>query len=91
MRDSSVPSAETQQRNVVAVFRRQAGVADPVREAEPAENLHRPRRDLIALDVRRLAGVAGLGHGHVDAARGEVHAERQPHRTGPDNQHAGVD
>src|SRR5262249_18754378 len=44
---------------VIAIFRRQPGVADPVGQAEPAKNLHRTRRDLVALDVRRLAGTAG--------------------------------
>src|SRR5215470_11738135 len=58
---------------VIAIFRRQPGVADPVGQAEPAKNLHRTRRDLVALDVRRLAGTAGLGHGHIDAARGKFH------------------
>src|SRR5262249_56153611 len=45
---------------VIAIFRRQPGVADPTGQAEPAKNLHRARRDLVALDVRRLARPAGL-------------------------------
>ena len=28
---------------------------------------------VVALDVRQLAGTAGLGHGHINAARGKFH------------------
>jgi hypothetical protein len=76
---------------VIAIFRRQPGVADPVGQAEPAKNLHRARRDLVALDVRRLAGTAGLGHGHIDAARGKFHRQCQPDRAGADNQYACIE
>ena len=69
--------------HVVAIFRRQAGVADFCRDAEPAENLHRSRRDLVALDVGRFAGPPCLDHRHIDAARGEVHREGEPHRARP--------
>src|SRR5262245_56272730 len=76
---------------VIAIFRRQSGVADPVGQAEPAKNLHRARRDLVALDVRWLAGMAGLGHRHIDAARGKFHRQCQPDRTGAANQYAGIE
>ena len=76
---------------VIAIFWRQPGVADPVGQAEPAKNLHRARRDLVALDVRRLAGTSGLGHGHIDAARGKFHRQCQPDRAGADNQYAGIE
>jgi hypothetical protein len=76
--------------HVVAEFRRQPGLADFPGDAEPAENLHRSRRDLVAFDVRRLAGAAGFRHRHVDAARGKVHRQRQPDRACSNDQDAGV-
>jgi hypothetical protein len=76
---------------VVAVFRRQAGVADLGGEAKPAENLHRARRDLVALDVRRLARTPRLDHGHIDTTRSEVDGECQPDRTAADHQDAGFE
>src|SRR5262245_4574244 len=65
--------------------------AHPVGQAESAKNLHRARRDLVALDVRWLAGTAGLAHGHSDAARGKFHRQCQPDRAGTDNQYAGIE
>ncbi len=56
-----------------------------------AEDFHRPGRDLIALDVRRLAGPPDLGDGHVDAARRQVHSERESDRPRAHDQNAGVE
>jgi hypothetical protein len=76
--------------DVVAVFGRQPGRTDLVGEPEPPEDLHRARRDLVALDVGRLAGMAGLQHGDVDAAPGEVERQREADWAGADHDDAGV-
>jgi hypothetical protein len=78
-------------RHVVAIFGRQPGLTDPVGEAEPPEDLHRAGRDLVALDVGRLAGAPGLEHRHVDAAPGEVERQREADRPRADDDDAGVE
>jgi hypothetical protein len=62
--------------------RGQAGVAQRLGHAQPAEDLHRPCGDVVALHVGRLAPVARLGDQHGDAALRQVHGQRQAHRPG---------
>ncbi len=71
--------------DVVGKVPRQASRAHLVREAEPAEDLHRARGDVVALDARRLAGPPPLGDEHKDAALGQVDGERQPHGAAADD------
>src|SRR5262245_60700437 len=73
MRDSSAPSTDTHIATSLRYSRGSPVLRNPVGQAEPAKNLHRTHRDLVALDVRRLAGTAGLGHGHINVARGKFH------------------
>src|SRR6185295_4014988 len=66
------------------------GLADGLGKAETAVDLHGPGGNLIALDAGQLAGLANLGDGHVDAARGKVHGKCKPDRSAADDQHACV-
>jgi hypothetical protein len=77
--------------NVVAVLRRQANVADLRRQAEPAKNFHGSGRDLIALDIRRLARFAQLSDRDIDPAPGEVDGERQADGSSADDENARFD
>ena len=63
--------------DVVWIVCRQANIAQQVRDAQAPIDLHRSRRDVIALRLRRLAGVAPLDDHHLDAAPREIHGERQ--------------
>ena len=73
--------------DVVRIVCRQAAVAQGGRHAEAAEDLHRPGRHMVALDVRRLAPVPDLGHQHGDTAPRQVHGQRQPDRPRANHQH----
>jgi len=53
---------------VVGEVRGQAGIAQLRRHAEPAEYLHRARRDVVALDAGRIAGMTDLGNHDINAA-----------------------
>jgi hypothetical protein len=77
--------------DVVGIVRRQPGVAQRARDAKTPEDLHRARRDVIALGARRLAAPAQLGERHRHAAPREVHRERESHRPGPHDQHLRLD
>ena len=67
---------------IVGIIRRQAGIANHVREAQPAERLHRARGDMVALHARRLAGLARLDDDRAHAAPREVQRHHQPDRAG---------
>ena len=77
--------------DVVRIVGRQAGVAHRLRDAEPAEQLHGARRDVVALHVRRLAARPRLEHHDARAAPGEVHRQRQADRPGADDRDVGVE
>ncbi len=75
--------------HVVRVVGRQSGIAQLLRDAEPAELLHRARGDMVALHVGRLGVAAHLGDEHGHAARGQIHRHRQADRAGADDEHVG--
>ena len=68
------------------VVGRQAGIAHGCGDAEAAEDLHGAGRDMVALGLRRLRALPRFGDHHVDAAPGEIDREREPDRSGADDQ-----
>src|SRR6185437_8744469 len=72
--------------DVVRIIRRQSGIADLVGNAEPAENLHGARGDMVAFRFRRSGAGARLHNRHIDAAPGEIDRKRQADRSGAYNQ-----
>ena len=63
-----------------------SGVGQRLRDAQAAEDLHRTRGDVVALDVGRFAALADLGHQHVHAALRQVHGEREADGACPDDE-----
>ena len=76
--------------DVVRIVGGQPGIADLVGDAEPAENLHGARGDVIAFRLRRRGAGARLHDRHVDAAPGQIDRKREPDRSGADDQHIGI-
>ena len=76
--------------HIVGVVGRQPGLAHGARDPEPAERLHRSGADDIGASVRRLAVGAHLGKRHRDTALGQIDRQRQPDRTGADDENIGV-
>ncbi len=72
---------------IVREVRGQARVAQLCGDAQPAEDFHRSRRDVIAFDAGRIAGVADLRDDDVDPARGQIHGRGQSHGPGAHDQH----
>src|SRR5262249_2491448 len=60
-------------------------------DPEPPKNLHRPRRNMIALHARRLTRIALLNHRHFNAAPRKVHREQQTHRPTANDTHRSRD
>src|SRR5215472_5611343 len=77
--------------NVSSILGRKAGIADFVGDTETTKYLHRTRRYLIALNVRRFTGLPSFQDGYVDVSRSEVHRKRQPHGTRTHYDYTGVD
>ena len=73
--------------DVVRIIRRQSGVAHLFGDAEPPEDFHGAGGDMVAFRLRRLGAGARLHHGDVDAAPGQIDREREPDRSGADDQH----
>jgi hypothetical protein len=76
--------------DVVRIIRRQAGIADLVGNAEPAEDFHGARGDMIALRLGRLGAGAHLHDGHRNAAPGKIDRKRQSDRACAHDQHIGT-
>ena len=76
--------------DVVRIVGRQPGIADLLGDAEPPEDLHGARGDMVAFRLGRRGAGARLHHGHVDAAPGEIDREREPDRSGADDQNIGA-
>src|SRR5215469_10277858 len=77
--------------NVISILRRKAVIANLVGNTETTKYLHRTRRHLIALNVRRFAGFPSFQDGYVDVSRSEVHRKRQPHGTRTHYDYTGID
>src|SRR6185369_10697256 len=69
--------------DIVGIVPGQPGVANRPDDAEPTENLHRARRDVIALHARRFVRAPLLEKHGPDAAAGEIQCEREAHRARP--------
>ncbi|MET4477420.1 hypothetical protein ABIB66_001936 [Bradyrhizobium sp. F1.13.3] len=65
----------------------QACVAQLCGDAEPAEDLHRTRRDVIAFDAGRIAGMADLRDHDVDPTGSQIHRRGQSDGPGAHHQH----
>src|SRR5436190_6814815 len=76
--------------DVVRISGRQASVADLLGKAEPTEDLHGARSDVIALRLRRLPGLTRFHYGDVNAAPGEIDRQRQSHWAGAHDQHIAI-
>ena len=75
---------------IVGVVGRQSGVAQLLRQPEPAKNLHRTRRDVVAFHARRFRGGARFHYNDGYSSRCEVHCEREADRTGPHHENASL-
>jgi hypothetical protein len=49
-----------------------------VDDAEPAEDLHRARADVVAPHTRWFAGSPHLGNRHGNASLSEIHRQSEP-------------
>ena len=67
---------------------RQSGIAHALCDAEPAEDLHGARGNVVALHARQFVATALLGHDDIDAAPGKIHRQRGADRPAADHQHA---
>src|SRR6185312_4954035 len=72
--------------HVVWVVRWKPELAQRLREAEPAEDFHRARGNLIAFHARRFVGEPAFRNGNFDATPGQVERQRQPDRPCTDDQ-----
>src|SRR5690348_8229568 len=73
--------------DVVRIVGGQTCIADLLRDAEPAKDLHRARGNVVAFWLRRHRARTRSHDGHADAAPGKVDGEREPDRPRPDDQH----
>ena len=73
---------------IVRVVGRQSGVAQLLRQPEPAEDFHRTRRDVVAFHARRLPGGACFHDGNRYSPRCEVHCQSESNRTASDHENA---
>src|ERR1700733_2377139 len=76
--------------DIVRKIRGQASVAHGTHDAEPTEDLHCARADVVASHAGWLAGGARLGDGHANAAAREVYGQRQPNRPTANHQNLGI-
>ena len=77
--------------DVVSIFGGKTRVADFPGNTETTKYLHRARRYLIALDVRRFASLPCFQDRYVDVTRSKVHCKRQPHGTRAHYDYTGID
>ena len=73
---------------IVRVVGRQSGVAQLLRQPEPAEDFHRTRRDVVAFHARRFPGGACFHDGNRYSPRCEVHCQSESDRTASDHENA---
>src|SRR5580692_9478395 len=76
--------------DIVWIVGGQSSVAHGTHHAEPTEDLHCARADVVASNAGWLAGSARLGDGYADAASREVYGQRQPNRSTANHQNLGI-